>query len=223
MLKKYGYTLAEVLIVLALLGIIASILLPAVAGVRPNRDKSMFRKAYHVAERIVYELVNDDDLYSTAEGTKLGLDNTNSVSYNGETFGSNDITTDAAKQKFCLLFSKKVNIVENTARCTGKTPKGIVAATKGQYDVTETSFITTDGVAWYLPVTNFESTDGKPVTVSMYVDVNGEKEPNCTYNDSDTKSCRKPDIYKIFLQSDGKMYVNGTKEKEYLQGNTSMR
>ena len=192
---KKGYTLAEVLVVLALLGILATILLPAVSQIRPNKNKSMFKKAYYVAERIVYELVNDDDLYPLVEGKTVGFDNTVKVPYNGSTFEG---TT-----KFCQLFAKKINTVSNASSCiaTNAAPTG-----SGTYKTP--TFVSTDGVAWYVPISNFSATQ------TIYVDTNNEQKPNCEYNSS---SCKDPDIFRIKVQADGKMYVDGTKEVEYLQ------
>lgn len=227
MIKKYGYTLAEVLIVLALLGILASILLPAIAHVRPNRDKAMFRKAYYIAERIVYEMVNDDDLYSTAEGTKFGLDNTNQVSFNGEYFGDNESDSSTkANLKFCQLFSRKVNVVALEDELGGKWTEACAATTypaDEEYDKTKVSFITSDGIAWYLPITNFAKIDDKPSVSAITVDINNEKKPNCHYDADHPENCKKPDRFNILVQSDGKMFVDGEKEKEYLEGNTNMR
>ena len=69
-MKKYfnAFTLAEVMITLVVLGIMAAILMPVVKNLYPDKQMVMFRKAYYVAERMVYELVNDEDFYPSKEG-----------------------------------------------------------------------------------------------------------------------------------------------------------
>lgn len=198
---KKGYTLAEVLVVMALLGILASILLPAVSSIQPNRDKMMFKKAYHVAERIVYELVNDDALYPSKDGLYSGFDNLETANYNGQGYSGNT--------KFCSLFAQKVNTTEDVGTCssTAVTPAG-----NGTF--TNPTFTTTDGIAWYMPISNFSD------VVDIKVDVNSSKEPNCSYN---ATTCKRPDIFTMKVKPDGKMYVTGDLEREFLKSNTTTR
>ena len=161
--RKKGYTLSEVLVVLALLGVLAAILLPAIARVRPDRNKMMFKKAYYTAERIVYELVNDDALYPSVSGKK-GLDYLSSVTFGGNTYSGNT--------KFCGLFVRKVNTVNDYNSC----PE-------------DGKFKTTDGVEWTLPTTDFEAdatisvtigTGENAATYSMYVKPDGKMYVNGT-------------------------------------------
>lgn len=197
MINKQAFTLAEVMITMAVLGVLASVLLPAVSKVRPNENKALFKKAYYVAERMVGELVNDDELYPIGEGTIDGLNNVNEVTYNGTKYSGSD--------KFCKLFAAKVNTINDNVNCVGG------SATPTNSNVP--SFITTDGIYWYMPITAFEADK------SITVDVNGDKKPNCKFG----TNCIKPDQFEIWIQSDGKMYVKGDKEKEYLSSNKSMQ
>ena len=88
MLKKNkGFTLAELLITLAVCASLAAIIMPAIAYIRPDKKKVMFKKAYYVAERMVYELANDEDFYPTT-GETVGLANTIQTTYLGHTYGS---------------------------------------------------------------------------------------------------------------------------------------
>lgn len=201
MLKnKKAFTLAEVMVTLAVFGVLAAMLFPAIASVRPNKSKVLFKKAYYVAERMVFELVNDEDFYPS-QGEVIGFHNTVIASYLGHSYEGN--------KKFCQLFARKVNTTNDEIKCetANETPTG-----NGTYSVP--SFVTTDGVAWYLPITDFANTQ------TIYVDVNTEKAPNCKY---DATSCKDPDIFEIKVEPDGKMLVDGVKEKEYLQSNNSMK
>ncbi len=150
---KYAFTLSEVLITLVLVGIIASILLPALIQNKPDKNKVLFKKAYTTVENIVTELVNDDRLYPLANGTE-GLDNTTSVTVNDTSYSGNT--------KFCKLFALKLNTIE--------TDDAI------QCGADNVAFTTSDSIQWYMPETAFAA-DAK-----IKVDVNGSKEPNCEYN-----------------------------------------
>lgn len=190
--KLKAFTLGEVLVTLLIVGVIAAMLIPTLKNIQPDRQKLMFKKAYTTVERIVTELVNDDYLYSETDDA-VGLDNTNDVEVNGAHY--------SGSTKFCKLFAMKVNVVDDDAiRCPG-TPGG-----SGTFGTP--SFTTADNVAFFLPSSNFAG-DAK-----ITVDTNGDKEPNCKYN---ATSCNKPDIFEIFVEADGGIYVNGTLEKEYLK------
>ncbi len=189
--KKNAFTLGEVLVTLMIVGIIAALIIPIIKNVQPDRQKLMFKKAYTTVERIVTELVNDDYLYSETSDD-VGFDNTNDVEVNGETYGGDS--------KFCELFAMKVNVVDDNAiRCPGTVG---AAGTFGA-----PSFITTDNIAFYLPTTTFAN------DAQITVDTNGEKEPNCRYS----ANCEKPDIFDIFVQADGRIYVTGDLERDYLK------
>ena len=215
--QKNAFTLAEVMVTLALIGILASIMLPVISKARPNKQKAMFKKAYYVAERMVYELVNDEDLYP-ATGDKVGFDNTGEVEYMNSSYGSKD---DEGKQKskFCELFARKVNTTSDSVSCT---------ADSASFS-NSPSFTTTDGIAWHMPYTDFSANNAGSSTQIIRVDVNGTTKPNCEYKDNTQASaegvsaCLNPDRFVIKIEPDGKMYVDGLKEKEYLSSNDSLR
>lgn len=189
--KKFAFTLGEVLVTLMIVGVIAALIIPIIKNVQPDRQKLMFKKAYTTVERVVTELINDDYLYSETSDD-VGFDNTNDVEVNGETYGGDS--------KFCRLFSMKVNVIDNDAiRCPGN------VGAAGAFG--NPSFTTTDNVAFYLPSTTFAA------DAQITVDTNGEKEPNCRYS----ANCEKPDIFDIFVQADGRIYVTGDLERDYLK------
>ena len=207
MLKSLkAFTLAEVMVTLAVLGVLASLMLPIIGQVRPNKSKALFKKAYFVAERMVYEMVNDEDLYPNT-GTFVGFDNVSEVTYLSHDYGHK---TDNTKRnsKFCEIFARKVNTTSDTTHCD---------AAHAAFGATP-SFETTDGVAWYMPFSNFSTTP----QISR-VDVNGSNPPNCRQTAGNATSCKNPDRFEIKVEKDGKIFVDGMKEIEYLQSNDSLR
>lgn len=128
--KKSAFTLGEVLMTLAIIGVIVALVIPLIKQIQPDRQKVLFKKAYTNVERVVTELVNDEYLYPEADG-KLGLDNTTSITLNDKAYGG--------ANKFCELFAMKLNTLENTVNCGGG----------------NVSFITNDSIAYYMPSTTF--------------------------------------------------------------------
>ena len=95
--NKKAFTLAELMVCLLLISVLATILLPAIIQNKPNKSKVIFRKAYYIIERVVSELINDDDLYPTNEEENvMGFANTAEVTYAGKTY--------SGASKFCNLF-----------------------------------------------------------------------------------------------------------------------
>ncbi len=228
--NKKAFTLAELMVCLLLISVLATILLPAIIQNKPNKNKVMFRKAYYIIERVVSELINDDDLYPTNEELNVsGFANTAEVTYAGETY--------SGQSKFCGLFFEKVNTTTGTPRCTsaGETPSAVPAD-----DDNEGSFMTNDGVIWYMPATKvFANSDYEPVEDStdpatgepipgtpggaveqeIQVDINGVSAPNCNYS----TDCPNPDRFVVYVRYDGKVRVEGEKEREYLLSNSTLK
>ena len=92
---KFGFTLAEVMVCLAIISVLATILIPTLGQFKPNKTKTMFKKAYQVSERVIYELVNDNELYPAGDGV-YGLDNVAKVKYGNENYGDDDNQSSAA-------------------------------------------------------------------------------------------------------------------------------
>jgi len=211
--SRKAFTLAELLVTLTVCAFLAALLLPAIAYIRPDKQKVLFKKSYYVAERMVYELVNDEDFYPTT-GETIGFANTVMASYLGHTYGGE---TDAeAKSKFCQIFARKVNTISDEDIHCDEAHSTPHLAYIGGGAFKEPSFTTTDGIAWYLPFSKFDRNQPEKI----YVDVNNDKQPNCLYNAS---TCSRPDIFEIYVEADGKMYVDGVKEREYLRSNNTAR
>lgn len=128
-LKRYGFTLAEMMVCLAVLSIIATMLIPAIMQVKPAKNKILFKKAYYLAERIVTELVNDEDMYATKLG-KEGFDEIEPAAIDSSISGNT---------KFCKLFATKVNTVDDVPNCVAN----------------QIAFISSDGIEWIMPITDF--------------------------------------------------------------------
>lgn len=153
---KKGFTLIEMLTTVALIGVLATILLPILQDSVPNKELLMFRKVFSTTERIVSELVNDDDLYPELSGALQGhyLANLSPATYHGNTF--------AGESKFAGLFMAMVSSVGDGDPQTG-------------------TLTTPDGIVWNLPVTDFSTDKARIISV----DVNGNQGPNCYFERAD--------------------------------------
>lgn len=60
MKKNGGFTLAELMIVLAILGVIAAILTPVIFDAMPDENRLRFKKAYYTMQRTTDAVLNSD-------------------------------------------------------------------------------------------------------------------------------------------------------------------
>ena len=122
-----GFTLTELMIALAVLGILIAVVTPAIMKAKPNKNKMMVKKAYYTAENVISALINDETVYpdvrdlciedgsgNVSSDCAWGFDYTNEVISEGETYGSDTAGSDDAKNKFALLFKEKLNVKNNS-------------------------------------------------------------------------------------------------------------
>ncbi len=87
-MKKFGFTMAELLVTLTIVGVVAAITAPMVDNLLPDKNKSKVLKVYKTLSDINYEILNDPSLYMS-DGSCEGLactaapsDNTNPIYVN---------------------------------------------------------------------------------------------------------------------------------------------
>ena len=214
MKKKSGFTLTEVIIVVAVVGTIAAMLVPMLGKLVPNKEQVMAKKAYAAIDKIVNELKNDEDFYPDYDDNdKIGFSNTISVTYHGRVFGRIE------EKKFCELFAEKIGDIKGAIACnqyniTTSMPKGQPAGYK--------SFITNDRIVWVLPYTNFSSGNGDLILF----DVNGDDEPNCfsyyATNVNANLRCAKteaPDRFAVKVDKSGQLFTDDKILDAYIKRN----
>ena len=64
-MKKTGFTLTELLITIAIIGVVAALSAPVVTNLTPDKNKMMFMKNYNEVVAITEKLLSDPELYQT--------------------------------------------------------------------------------------------------------------------------------------------------------------
>jgi prepilin-type N-terminal cleavage/methylation domain-containing protein len=227
-MKRFsGFTLTELMVALAVIGVLVAIVTPAVVKTRPNKNKMMVKKTYYTTEQIVNSLINDEVLYpDMREACSMGIDD-NSSTYCAWGFdyvyqASFEGNTYEGANKFGALFKDRLNVRANTGSSDGNAPDNVTYYPE---------FYTTDGAKWNLSGTKgawtarqsgpgtFDSTTAGIGTIT--IDVNGDDAPNqeCTAANTDC------DQYQIQILANGKMRVNPNHSRavEWITINTSVR
>ena len=66
-MKKTGFTLAELLITLGIIGVIVAILVPAVNNAMPDENKTMYLKTYDTLSDTIKNLASNSQIYPICE------------------------------------------------------------------------------------------------------------------------------------------------------------
>lgn len=236
-LFKKGFTLGEMLICLGIISVVVAIMIPAAMSKKPAKNKSLFRKAYYNTEKIVYDLVNEENREKGFPGTKSGefamgtdqstafayFDNTKQVKIrNGGTYSTVNRRKSVTGKYLCTRFAEKLNtsgIIDcnNTHTMPGN---GALMTS----DVTilgansSPNFVTNDGVAWFMSINTICKKDRASCTsdsaITISLDVNGNNPPN-------TSASNDPDRFTFSFDPEGKMTVpTGSRAARYLKSNT---
>lgn len=200
MVKK-GFTLAEVMVTLGILGVLAAILIPAIVKTTPDNNKIMFKKAYYTLEGAINTMINDDAAYPAMTDLTTGLE---------RGFNFTDARLNDTLNKFCFYLSDELNTVPiaTSTPCPGVADTGV------------STFTTSDGIIWnvYIPASDADPNAQFPLNPPQYavtvtVDVNGSKTPNCSEDaltNPTVSACAtgtEPDTFQIGVRYDGKLNI----------------
>jgi len=206
MKKLSGFTLTELMIALAVLGILFALVTPILADRQPNKNKMLVKKAYYATSDIINELVNDISLYPDLDGV---CPDNNATGYVGFDCYASGVA------KLPYQFSKKLNLssgvpASQSSMDTSTYKKSTSAECCG---VSSSCYYlnTNDNVAWTIS-TSYSLTKGNPDGyILLGVDINGDAAPNC-YQGSTATGCSSMtsdfDQFRIKLYADGRLKIN---------------
>ena len=235
-LLKNGFNLGEMLICIGLIAVVVAMMIPAAMSRKPAKNKALFRKAYYNTEKVVYDLVNNEDKDRGFPGTKsgdfsAGADQSTAFGYfknsvtvkipAGNTYSSLPRKKENTGKYLCSQIVAKMN-TSGDADCvnTHTMPgNGTDLGNKGITSVsnsTSPNFVTNDGVAWYITngtiCVNGRAGCTSDTWTTIKVDVNGSSPPN-------TDGGNDPDRFVFSFDPEGKMRVDTTMGKNHLKYN----
>ena len=91
-MKKFGFTLSELVVALGVIGVVAAIASPMLNGILPDKDKIAVLKVYKVLSSINRDLISDKGLYYCQDNNQVGLECTGqplAPSYDKDYFSGN--------------------------------------------------------------------------------------------------------------------------------------
>ncbi len=186
-MKRRGFTLAEVLITLAIIGVVAAAMAPTIGNLIPDKNKAQVIKIYKTIADINESLLNNPSLYYSGGSNCQGfacfqqpLDSPYNIDskYSGNT-------------KYPYLLASHL-----------QTTKDPVASGTG------IKFTTVDGIDWYV---GYSSSLNK---IQIEVDLNGDEEPNKVYS---TKCDKPDTFMFTLNPPDGKLQPGDALTDAYLK------
>lgn len=171
MKKYFAFTLAESLIVLGIVAVLASLSIIATTKTKPDENIIMCRRAYSSTLSAVQNLMNDEELYPYANApvssSTLGSVYPNKKGFKG-------YATNTSSNNFALNFMKELNPIVSDND----------SSASGDYGY---KFTTSDGIYWEVA-----DSMGSREYANVYVQVNGKDKSACIYNAS---KCPRPTAF----------------------------
>ncbi|MDR1167435.1 MAG: type II secretion system GspH family protein [Heliobacteriaceae bacterium] len=193
---KKGFTLAEVLITLSVIGVVAALTMPSLIG---NYKKQVYvtqlKKAVNVWDNGIKLMlaIEGSDYLNNTEFAQV-IVNSGKTAYNATTVSGLSNATEILKKYF--------NIIKMEGTASPITFKGLdgTDATYGNYDFEK--IYLSDGSVYYVSLKDFNDTviSEKLNNGSILIDVNGDKGPNQMGRD----------IFQFFVYRTGTLVAGGS-------------
>ncbi len=216
MKKNRAFTLAELLIVLGITGVVAAVLLPAINNLMPDKTKVMYLKAYDELSQDIKNLASNSSLFfSTQEAGDKDFVINQYPLLNTQAPRDSKFSEYSGKTKLCKLIAYTLNSDADN-KCSDESYEFNSSDFKNKFN--SNAFTTANGMKWWIvPLKNeISSGDNKAsYQTDIYVDVDpSKKSPDCIY---DANSCKNPDRFKFMLSADGTIIAADPMGRFYLR------
>ena len=206
-MKKLAHTLAEILVALAVIGVVGAVVMPLTNKFKPDVNKIKFLRNYDAIVQVNQHLIYDTDLYlHFLNGTNISdfpLIDTSEVEYDGKQYGGDDYN------KYCQFLGLFLANEEALNTCSIYYRDEIEGVP---------FFSSKDGTDYWV----YTSIDPVEYRTDIYIDVDGYRNgENCVY-DSEER-CTSPDRFKLHVKADGEIIPGDFMARYYLRTRTNYR
>ena len=220
-MKKFGYTLAEILIAITIIGIMTAVTLPLINNTKPDKTKVMYLKTYDSLVEILDNVSSNQDIFRRI------ITDENNITYDiskcplfdtadRKIDGNNDeeiLKTQGGNNKLCSVVAESFGVEYNDVSCSDN------AAYSDANFLTNLSFTNNYGIQFKFIVNTINVATGV-YTTEIYVDVDGANGNNCIYN---TNTCQRPDRFYFWVSPTGHLISADQMGQAYLRTRTNLR
>lgn len=209
--KKNAFSFTELMIVVALIGVIASFMIPALVKVEPDETALTYKKVFYAIEEAISTVINNLEIYPWGD-----LSLTNTAITVGDTITG--YTPDTTGAYLCRQLAETMNTI-GAIKCPGDGVVDILIANggarKGDNNLTleNVNFTLSNGASiggihgiW--DATNDDKTTAEVPFITLCVDINGMAagiNKGCATTD---RAERGRDQFRIRVNKEGKVYTD---------------
>lgn len=206
-MKNNGYTLAEILVCIGIIGVLAAICIPLVNKYKPDPIKAMYISNYNAILTALREISSNETIYPPRNKGE-NIDYRTIPLYNIAKINlTKDETVGGNSAKLCELLAKSMNAV-GEINCLSSYSSYSDSKFKP-------SFVIPNGTQYFVTSDIADSS----YQTDIYFDVNGKNGNNCLYSDN----CKKPDRFKVMVNVEGLVVAADPVGKWYLEKQKNWR
>ena len=214
-MKKFAFTLSEIIIAIAIIAIVTALTLPLVNKSRPDKTKLLFLKTYDELAEAVNTLARNPEIYGdfASEGETIN-DFTLNPFLNTQAAAVYDKTIAGGNNKLCRALA--LAYTTDAPNCSDANATSLSFADIANGSVSFNSINNVDYRIRTLRIKN--TTEDKYITAVMF-DINGADAPNCTIS----ANCQNPDRFVIEIYANGVIKAADIMSQYYLDTRTNPR
>ena len=205
-MKKFGFTLAEVIVTVGIIAVAAAMLAPLYSDIRPDRYKTKVIRCYNQANEATERLLENPQLYyPTPSNPCYGLNCTSAPIQNNTTNTiqelnfSNAAANASGDCKYPILMAELLHL---NGSCTS-----------GKYAGTAS-----DRTVWTFEIKKDSSNNIEGYTITVDLD-NAANSNNCIYS---ANNCRNPDQFSFYVEASGDITAGDDLTRIYLNNMTNI-
>lgn len=195
-MKKNGFTLAEVLVTMAIIGVVAAITFPTINRIMPDKDKGMVLKAFKTLNEVNNDILTNPSLYMYGDGS-TGCDGPFILKCTEKPLDENHSANEfKGASKYPYLFAESLALSEN------------ISVSNNAYN-----FTTIDGVQWRMTFTAKPNPALERYNITITTG-NPSRDNTCTYNKT---TCTNPGQFSFMVDMKGTVSAVDPLARAYLE------